>query len=87
LNSVIKSNESYEFRFFISKFIDNTLPVTVTADTPSGGKHIIYRVIEGVTIGNRDLMKGVNMRGIKGDGGYIVIAPSIHPNGKVYKWA
>ncbi len=66
---------------------DNTLPVTVTADTPSGGKHIIYRVIEGVTIGNRDLMKGVNMRGIKGDGGYIVIAPSIHPNGKVYKWA
>lgn len=66
---------------------DNALPATVTADTPSGGKHIIYRVVEGVVIGNRDLMNGVNVRGIKGDGGYVVIAPSIHPNGKTYAWA
>jgi putative DNA primase/helicase len=62
------------------------LPETVTANTPSGGCHIIYRAVDGVTIGNRDLMNGVNVRGIKGDGGYVVIAPSIHPNGKTYTW-
>lgn len=66
---------------------DNTLPDTVTQNTPSGGCHIIFRAVEGVTIGNRDLMKGVNVRGIKGDGGYVVIAPSIHPNGKIYTWS
>jgi hypothetical protein len=66
---------------------DNSLPETVTANTPSGGCHVIYRSVEGVTIGNRDLMNGVNVRGIKGDGGYVVIAPSIHPNGKTYSWA
>lgn len=71
-----------------SKFeADHALPITVTANTPSGGKHIIYRAVEGVLIGNRDLMNGVNVRGIKGDGGYIVIAPSIHPNGRIYQWA
>jgi len=63
------------------------LPVTVTQITPRNGKHIIYRAIDGITIGNHDLMNGVNVRGIKGDGGYVVIAPSIHPNGKRYEWA
>lgn len=66
---------------------DKNLPDTVMANTPRDGCHIIYRAVEGVTIGNRDLMDGVNVRGIKGDGGYVVIAPSIHPNGKTYSWA
>jgi hypothetical protein len=66
---------------------ENSLPDTVTANTPRNGCHVIYRAVEGVTIGNRDLMTGVNVRGIKGDGGYVVIAPSIHPNGKTYSWA
>lgn len=66
---------------------DNSLPDTVTANTPRDGCHVIYKAVEGVVIGNRDLMNGVNVRGIKGDGGYVVIAPSIHPNGKTYSWA
>ena len=66
---------------------DHALPETVTANTPSGGCHVIYKAVAGVTIGNHDLMRGVNVRGIKGDGGYVVIAPSIHPNGKQYSWS
>jgi hypothetical protein len=63
------------------------IPDTVTQNTPGGGMHVIFKSPEGVTIGNRDLAPGINVRGVKGDGGYIVVAPSIHPNGKQYQWA
>lgn len=60
---------------------------TLTQDTPRGGCHVIYHAPDNIMIGNKDLAPGINVRGVKGDGGYIVVTPSIHPNGLPYKWS
>lgn len=59
------------------------MPVTVEAITGSGGRHILFKH-PGGHIGNRtNLFPGVDIRG---DGGYIVVAPSNHPSGNHYVW-
>ena len=59
------------------------LPETVTAITGRGGVHLYYRY-EGSDIGNRaGLLEGVDVRG---EGGYVIAPPSIHPNGTEYQW-
>lgn len=58
------------------------LPDTVEQITGSGSSHFLFRYKEG--IGNKvDLMPGID---IGGDGGFIVVAPSIHETGKHYEW-
>lgn len=58
------------------------LPETVRSITGKGGAHCLYRVNQWV--GNRTgVLPGVDVRG---DGGYIVAPPSIHPNGRRYEW-
>ena len=58
---------------------------TAIAETGSGGFHLLYRQPEDNPLGNGRgaLPKGVDVRGV---GGYIVVAPSIHPNGNRYTW-
>ncbi len=58
---------------------------TVTNLTGSGGTHLLYRMPEYAHYGNAKagLPKGVDVRGY---GGYIVLPPSIHPNGHPYRW-
>ena len=58
------------------------LPETVQAVTGRGGLHMFYRTREhiGCSI-NSDA--GVDVRG---NGGYVVAPPSIHPNGTPYAW-
>ncbi|WP_219549977.1 bifunctional DNA primase/polymerase [Nonomuraea harbinensis] len=61
------------------------LPGTVTAITGSGGLHLVYRH-PGVRVPS-----GVGKAGpqidVKADGGYIVVAPSLHPRtGQPYRW-
>lgn len=59
------------------------LPTTVAQDTPSGGNHRVFH-LNGVDIRNRaKVAPGLDVRGT---GGYIVGPPSIHPNGKAYRW-
>ncbi|WP_375274972.1 bifunctional DNA primase/polymerase [Methylorubrum thiocyanatum] len=61
------------------------LPTTAMQETPSGGKHYLFRLPDGVTIGNaQSIRPGIDIRG---EGGVIVVAPSIHPNGGRYAWA
>lgn len=59
------------------------LPETVRAITGRGGAHSYYRY-EGNDWGNRTgILEGVDVRG---EGGYVVAPPSLHPNGTAYEW-
>ncbi|MGL5964517.1 MAG: VapE domain-containing protein [Fusobacteriaceae bacterium] len=61
------------------------LPDTVECLTGSGGRHIYVSVGEGVTVRNSagTLAPGVDIRG---EGGYVVAAPSVHTSGRSYTW-
>jgi hypothetical protein len=62
------------------------LSETKTVITGSGGTHLIYQYPENTTepIANRSgLLPSVDTRG---DGGYIVAAPSLHISGNRYRW-
>lgn len=59
------------------------LPETVQSITGRGGYHLFFRY-DGSDIKNRaGLLEGVDVRG---EGGYIIAPPSIHPNGTEYQW-
>lgn len=61
---------------------NGVLPETATAVTGRGGLHMLYR-IDGEARCSANPKLGVDVRG---DGGYIVAPPSIHPNGTRYEW-
>lgn len=60
-------------------------PRTATSLTGGGGRHLLFKTLEGVKIKNSAsrLAPGIDVRA---DGGYIVLPPSIHPSGKPYAW-
>ena len=69
--------------------LHGSLPKTPTQLT-ANGQHLIFSYPEGMIIGNRtklirhDKAGGIDVRG---NGGYIVLSPSIHPDtGKTYSW-
>lgn len=62
---------------------NGALPETVTAITGRGGYHLYFHY-EGNDIGNRaGILDGVDVRG---DGGYAIVPPTLHPNGTEYAW-
>ena len=59
------------------------LPETVEAISGGGGRHI-YFSHPGGTVHNRvGLLPGIDLRG---DGGVIIVPPSLHPSGRHYEW-
>jgi hypothetical protein len=59
------------------------LPDTVEAVTGGGGRHL-YFAHPGHEVRNRaGLAPGIDLRG---DGGCIVVPPSVHPSGRSYRW-
>jgi len=58
------------------------VPATITGNTGrlDGGRHLIY-AYKGPTRNRQGFRPGLDVRG---DGGYIVVAPSVHPSGAVY---
>lgn len=60
------------------------LPPTVEAVTGGGGRHFYFTHPGFLTRNRAGLAQGVDLRG---DGGYIVAPPSIHPSGRPYQWA
>lgn len=59
------------------------IPPTLTAETPSGGWHLLFTDPGGLGNTASKIAPKVDTRG---GGGYIVAAPSIHPNGGRYAW-
>lgn len=62
---------------------DKELPPTTCATTGSGGAHYIFKHPGGEVRNFARRLPGLDLRG---DGGYIVAPPSIHPNGNTYEW-
>ncbi|MBK3799466.1 hypothetical protein GAY33_09540 [Azospirillum brasilense] len=61
------------------------LPDTLGQITPSGGRHWLFRWPERA-IPNSSRAKCGPGLDTRGESGYILVAPSIHPNGKRYVW-
>lgn len=62
-----------------------SLPATAEQLTPRGGRHLLFRHPGGkVKNSAKQLGAGLDVRG---DGGYIIAAPSVHPNGGRYDWS
>jgi len=59
-----------------------SLPLTIRQDTPRGGFHAFYRT-NNPPANRNSFRPGIDIRG---DGYYVVLAPSIHPNGGQYTW-
>ena len=57
------------------------LPKTIVQDTPSGGAHALFKT-DNPPANKNGLKPGIDIRG---DGYYIIVAPSIHPNGGEYE--
>ena len=64
-------------------------PRTPVQLTGGGGWHYLYRQPVDPVTGEVVRLRGKLAEGvdIKGDGGYIVVAPSVHPSGQRYRWA
>jgi hypothetical protein len=60
---------------------NRTIPKTARQRTGGGGQHILFRCPGHLR--GRKLAKGIDL---KGDGGYIIAPPSVHPSGKRYRW-
>jgi putative DNA primase/helicase len=56
-------------------------PETAEQLTGGGGRHFIF-LHPGIRL-LQTLSRGIDL---KGDGGYIIVAPSVHPSGRVYQW-
>jgi bifunctional DNA primase/polymerase-like protein len=62
-----------------------TLPKTAAVVTGRGGLHLWFRHPGGVKIPSRNGALGVGLD-VKGDGGYIVVPPTLHETGRRYTW-
>ena len=60
------------------------LPDTVEAQTGGGGRHLYFAHPGGFVPNRAGLAQGIDLRG---DGGYVVAPPSLHPSGQHYAWA
>jgi len=60
------------------------LPATIESVTGGGGRHLYFAHPGGLVRNRAGLAQGIDLRG---DGGYVVAPPSVHPSGQPYAWA
>lgn len=75
--------DTYKEQYDGEKFLTQADEETVTTLTGGGGVHLWYKMPEGKTWGNHNkgLPAGIDIRGA---GGYVVAAPSLHKSSKRY---
>jgi hypothetical protein len=61
-----------------------SLPPTREVITGGGGRHLWFEYTVPIPSTAGRIGLGVDTRG---DGGYVVVPPSVHPNGRAYEWA
>lgn len=66
-----------------AKFGRDLKLVSSVSQLTGNGKQLFYKWTEHVDNSASKIATGVDIRG---DGGYVVVCPSIHPNGKRYRW-
>jgi hypothetical protein len=59
------------------------LPGTIEAVTGGGGRHLYFAHPGGLVPNKVGLLPGIDLRG---DGGFVVAPPSVHPSGRRYAW-
>ena len=59
------------------------LPATLSADTPRGGKHYFFKTKKKLRNSAGKIAEGIDVRG---EGGYVVVAPSVFQGGR-YVWS
>lgn len=62
------------------------LPPSVEAVTGSGGRHVLFQYPEDLEIPNSAGKLGHGLD-IRGRGGFVIVPPSVHPNGRAYCWS
>ena len=62
------------------------LPMTIEAITGKG-RHLYFRWPTGVEIRNGQLRSDVPGVDWRGNGGYVLAPPSVHPSGRIYCWS
>lgn len=75
-----------DFEVMISTHAQEDWAETVTADTGGGGVHYFFQAPDGINVSNRAGYLGYRGVDVRGDGGYVVVAPSIHNTGRRYEW-
>ena len=80
---VVLDVDGHEGKKSFDALTDGKIPQTRTVATASGG-HFYYRPPEGGL--RNSASKLAPCLDIRGDGGYVVVPPSIHPTGRAYIW-
>ncbi len=64
------------------------LPLTRTAHTGGGGLHMMFAIRDdlGFVVKNTTMLGGYAGIDIRAEGGYVVVAPSMHESGRRYEW-
>ncbi len=63
--------------------VDPTFAETPTSRTGGGGCHFFFAYPGRRTVNRVNLLPGIDLRG---DGGFVVVPPSLHVSGKEYSW-
>ena len=66
--------------------VHGPLPATKTSITGSGGVHYLFQWPDGADIRNSAGTRLGSGLDVRGDGGFIVAPPSVHPYGTCYEW-
>lgn len=76
--------EAAQLQIALEKEIGARLPATLCAATPRGGVHLFFALPDGDLPGNRaGIIKRIDVRG---EGGYVIAAPSVRADGNAYRW-